>query len=439
MSPIRGFDAERLGVLSVEETDAGLLSVLVSKGPRIRVREEKQPGTNVVLDYVHPELGRQKETLAFGVRDARGKLSRDDLRRAIEEAKNKAAEIRLNLQPKGDPRELTNAGAWALYFDEKRGGLPEGVGSVIRLKRHRELWLAELDAERPFGATTPAQVEAVAKRYRRAGKLAEGEGAVKSLGIVARWLDKYGGYEDVFKDPTRHFDKKKYFEGYEPKRPRFSDEQIDLLWETASRVEPRLALLIALEDDSGSRAGQLRRLMRADWNRRLDNPPTTEQAPNGYLWLRGVKGQKSAPLFLTDHQLAELSHATTEGYLSLLEGAYQRRELEDYPLFPGAYLRAGKIPLGVPLQPTERSTPSLWFRAVETEAGIKHVPGLGLHGIRRRWVDRTAPAIGADAAARAGGWSKRETMTGIYQEQEGYDDRARAREAQESRRRGKDA
>lgn len=55
-----------------------------------------------------------------------------------------------------------------------------------------------------------------------------------------------------------------------------------------------------------------------------------------------------------------------------------------------------------------------WYRA-EKEAGLEHIPGLGWHGLRRKFADEHK-AVPLKDLARLGGWKTEQTILTCYQD-----------------------
>lgn len=434
------------------ESKSGLLMVRCGDEPHVvTVREEKTRGSNVILDYRDPRTGRRrKKSLGFAVRKTeKGKVIAELLERAKAAAATKAAELQLNVErERAEPARLTNRDVFDMYHSPKGGPLfyidendqvqrkasYEYVGSHIRARR---LWEEELGASNPWNQSNPADIDAVAEKLRKQGKPAWAVQAVERLQIVWGWVTEKKEVEGL-KNPARLFDPKKFMGGRRPERPRFSEDELVELIRVSGEVDPRFRLFLCFADESGARGSQIRTAWRSALDRPLAVRPSPEDAPYGWLVLRGVKGQADQEVFLTADQRAEIERAFA-GHLRTLEERYQESGgREDYPLFPGGYLRAGVTPIRDEgsrrtMRPIGRTVVWYWLRIAEDRVGIKHMPGRALHGIRRAWAKYTRREIGKTAAARAGGWSREETMENIYAG-ERYEDMAASREAQERRR-----
>lgn len=445
------------------ETKSGLFSLRSAGRPYVRVREEKVKGAPIVFDYKDPRTGlRVKPAVQplIVVRDSRGKLVGGQVERAQKAADDRSAALRLNRERDlAEPARLTLASAYERYFDPHEGALPREDGKKQgRLLKHskpyaagharsRDFWLRELGPNKAWNSITPAQVDAAATR----GKDQHGVEAViqfvERLSTVANWLRDKADLD--VKNPARSFDPAKYRHGVTPRRPRYTEDELERLIQHSRGVDPRFRLLFCFADSSGSRGGQIREAWRSQLDAPLPVTPSHDDAPHGWIAFRGVKGQAAHLVFLTDFQRVELAGALggycdeadarwKPGHLSEMEEHYLSTGT-DYPLFPGGFLRGGIARLrgskgqSFPSRPLGATTALAWLHDTERAAGIPPVEQRGLHGIRRAWAKYTRRMIGKSAASHAGGWSNEATMEGIYVG-ERYEDLAAAREAQQARR-----
>jgi hypothetical protein len=80
-------------------------------------------------------------------------------------------------------------------------------------------------------------------------------------------------------------------------------------------------------------------------------------------------------------------------------------------------------------QPLDRSVARKMFRALETAAGIKHVPRRGFHGFRRLAVDQLLDQGAEPEVIKAGGnWSTIQVPMDLYRDQENRQARRQAAE-----------
>lgn len=441
----------RARTLADVTTPAGRFSIRSESKPYVRAREERAPGSNLVLDYQDPAGGRVKETIDLSVRGAGGRIDWDRVERALEKANDRSAELRLGRERAlAEPLRLTVGGAFALYHDPAEGAL-RSVSATYRAShvRARAFWETVFGTDLPWNQMSLTKRDAELLALKQAGQLPKAEQFLDRLRIVWGWLTEKREIEGL-KDPSRKFDRVKFRGGYQPRRPRYPEEEIIQLIEVSRRVDPRFRLLFSFANTSGSRGGQIRTAWRSGWNVPLASDPEPADAPHGWIAFRGVKGQQDQLVFLTTWQVEELVGAVggywdeaaarfRPGYLSKLEARYGETG-EDYPLFPGGHLRGGLAELTTrrstalrPLRPIGPTQPLRWLAEAEALAGVPHRERRGLHGVRRAWAKYSRREIGKTAATHAGGWSREETMEQIYAG-ERYEDLAASREAQERRR-----
>lgn len=427
-------------------TAAGLLAESFGRRPYVvTLREEKEPGSNVILDYTRAGK-RRKTTLAYPVRRQSGRRwIWDDaaLERAREAAEDRSAELRLD-RTRADVLEtevLTFGKAVALYTDPKTGGLPPSVKTQNGYIRHLKTWTRVLGYDTPWNRITPARVLARTRELEQAGRIPGALNEARVLRVLHRWLSGPARLTGLL-DPVQGFPWKRLNQAHQPARPRFTAAQLAAIVKVRHDVDPRFALYMAMVDDSGARSKALRILMRTAIDRPLEDPPTAEDAPYGWALFPALKGQRATLHLLTAFERRELEIAFT-GYLRELEAAYQAGELADYPLFPGARLRdkAEKVVglrQGGSLRCADATVITEWLRDAEALAKVEHVRGRGYHGIRRSVSDLLLEELGLDGLTVAMGWSTRNTPEQIYVDRRRMPDRVRAREAME-RKRGRPA
>jgi len=206
---------------------------------------------------------------------------------------------------------------------------------------------------------------------------------------------------------------------YEPKRPRYTLEEMRKILAAAPQVDPRLELLVALGAEL--RLGQVLRARRSDLNLEA-----------GAFTVPGIRGKRGVREYLTGGQIAAAGTALTVGYLKALEAASG-----DFPLFPQGQMPGGRS--GAPVaaerhrcaKPIGRRTALDWFHEAEQLAGVPHVEGRGWYGLRRAGVDAAkAAGISREGLKAHGGWTDAQMPDQVYAEQD--TERAR-REAQSIR------
>lgn len=379
--------------------------------------------------------------LGFKVRDEDGELDPDAEKEARRVAEARNLDLRLARQ-KGatEPSRLTVGQAFA-EFKGRKGVMPKSKSAYRNYERAMERWEAHLGRDTPWNRVVKADVrELLASLRDEAGVPNEAWHALKLLRRVTRWLDEDAGYEGL-RNPTKGIPlKEARGEDYRPRKPRYSAEEARKLIETRHHpdLDPRWALFLALMDDSGRRGVSIRRLKRSDLGYVPQDmaPPPPEVAPYGWLWFRGTKGQKGAPVPLTEFQRGEMDLALVT-WLRDLEEAYEAGRIQDYQLIPGEYFPDSGVfrvdQAGVH-KPLAYNTSKNWIHRAEEKAGIPHVAGRALHGIRRHWVDLTRTGLGIEGAQFAGDWSSRETVES-YAEEMKYDVRDAARRLHEQKRR----
>jgi integrase len=436
-------------------TDAGLLSEGFGTRPyTVRLREQVAGGP-VLLDFGKP---RKWETLGYVVRRAAGpkRWAWDipALERARKAAEDKSAQMRLGqLREAAKPDPLTVGQAFALYHDPEKGGLPAGMTSIHAHRRARREWTAHLGAGTPWNLVTPADVEALLAKKHRAGQHQTAWELLKNLRACYNWLRKKRRMKQL-EDPTEGISGKDLLAGVVRNRPRYTPAEAAKIF--AADVDPRLRLLVALIDDTGTRREAVRRTMRSHVDAPQDVPPAPEHYPHGWICFPALKGQMSQPTPCTAFMRREMDRALTT-YLRQLEEEYQRTG-RDYPLLPAVspgqvadgVVRARrwtKLEVGPARKTAESRGPNkLAYRPLspsrtrellidaERIADVAHIPGRGFHGLRRAWSDLVHSEAGLEVLTTAGGWSSQRTPESIYVEKGRHKLRSAAREVMERKR-----
>ena len=429
-------------------TAKGLLSEAYGEhGCTVRLREEKEPGTNVILDYTTSR--RRKESLGFPVRARERRRWAWDhraLERAREAAKDRSAELRLDrVRDAARPQTITVSEAFRLFNDPDRGALPPSPSLRRAHLRAEVVWAKALGADTPWNRIQRADVERLMRKYAERVSPVTGRGMIPTglryvevLRACHRWLESLEGFEDL-RDPTKGFAFARWRRKHTPRRPRYSDDEATALLKVRHDVDPRFALFLALEDDSGARGKAVRGLWRSMVDAPLDQAPDPEQAPHGWLVFPALKGQAVVLHFLTAFERRELEVAFA-GYLRELEARW-REDRVDYPLFPA--VRRESLTGGRPVRveqsrayrPVTANAPKDWLLEAERAAKVEHVDGRAYHGFRRRAADYLHEATDLKALTVAGGWSSQRTPELIYLDKARHADRARARDAMDAKRR----
>ncbi len=422
---------------------AGLWSLSVGEKPyKVTVREDRKPGARILYDYTEHARRQQPPTGVESVRDEEGQFVRTAIERAKELAADRSARLRLDrLREEVEPQRMTVAQAFDLYFRPERGGVPPSKSGRKLADASRRDWLNHLGADTPWNAVVPADVDALAKAYRRRGNFRTAEQRVQWLRTVYNWLRKKARIRGL-EDPTESFDFHALMEGYEPAQPRYTLEEAEAIVAAAWKVDPRFRLLIALMDDSVVRRKALILTMRSAIDRPLNMEPDRDQAPHGWIVYPALKGQPSVLWFLTEFQRRELGLALTT-HLSELERLYQEQQ-KDYPLFPAARMyeraRAERAPIdplrGGAYRSIGEGRTEQWLQKAEKEAGVPHVHRRLWHGFRRTSSNVVYDAAGLSVLTTAGGWTNQATPGKIYVGKERNRDRSTARQAMETKRKG---
>ena len=426
-------------------TETGLLAESFGRRPyTVTIREEKEPGSNVILDYTVVGGTRRKRTLGYPVRWKTGRRwewGHDALDRAREAAEDRSAELRLARDRAEilDTGAITFGQAVAMYTDPERGGLPQDPGTRKEYIRYLAKWSAHFQADIPWSRIRRNDVEARVRKLREQGKVPT---ALKQLAVLRAlygWLTEKAQIPGL-SNPVQGFDWKKLRDAHQVRHPRFTPGQVAAIVKVRHDVDPRFALFLSLMDDSGARSKAVRILMRSAVDVELEAPPSAEEAPCGWILFPALKGQKAPLHLLTAFERREVEIAFA-GYLGDLEARWQEEHV-DYPLFPGARLadRRARV-VGTDQPGAYRSVdPKLllrWFRDAEAKAGVEHIARRAFHGIRRTVSDLLLGELGLDGLTVAMGWSSRNTPEQIYVDQRRMPDRVEARKAME-RKRGND-
>ncbi len=400
---------------------------------------EKRVGSPIYLRWTDAHGEETGRTLGFRIRLPDGRIDPDAEAEAMRAARERSVELHYGrLKNVTEPARLTVGIAFELFTDPVRGAMPKSQsakGMYLRLLRRFRSYVGP---DRPWAKVVPADVRALIRQMRDVeGNPTEAWSLVKVLRRMWRWLEEDAGFEGI-RNPTKGIKLKADTVGsaYRARKPRFTPDEARRMIETRHdpRLDPRWALFVALMDDSGRRGVQIRRLMRSDLNRDLPADVPQEAAPYGWLWFQGTKGQAGVPHFLTEfeHRELQLAFAT---WLAPLEDEWTEQG-KDYPLIPGETYPVGgaftpdRVGSRIPIS---YETTKLWLRQAQEVAGVPHVTGRGLHGIRRTWVDITRAGLGIEGAQFEGGWSSRETVEG-YAEDLKIDVRDAARRLHEQKR-----
>ncbi len=210
---------------------------------------------------------------------------------------------------------------------------------------------------------------------------------------------------------------------YTPDRPRHTRDELLAVLAVLPQLDPRFSL--ALDLGAEDRLGQVLRCRRSD----LD-------PDDGRLQIHGLGKKRGTRVALTASQLAHVMRALTTGYLRELEDHYLRTG-EDYPLFPAGQLKGNRVGLGDGTRksratpwagwatvaqhgnaaPVNRSVLDGWMKDAERLAGVTHMPGRGLYGLRRQGVDGAMTEnISPEGLQAWGGWADGQIPDRIYRD-----------------------
>lgn len=252
-----------------------------------------------------------------------------------------------------------------------------------------------------------------------------------NLQSTARWLQQEGLVEPGDGQPAARWNQTMRKEWREivgrpvpaPRKLRYTPTESAKLWRTLPAADPRLYL--AMEIGAEMRLGQVIRAMRSDV---LASPDRSE--PLHAVRIHGAGRKEGGTVVLTPESREALRTVLQDGYLSLMESAYQAGEIKDYPLFPGHKIRGGKMPAGRTRQLSRTGLHQMW-RDLEDLAEVPHVDHRAWYGIRRLQSDQ-AEDVESDARVLnvMGGWKHTGTRE-RYQEEGRLDI---AEKAAESRR-----
>lgn len=307
-----------------------------------------------------------------------------------------------------DPTELTIGQAAAKVIDPDRGLYPKPGQHRSEVLRALAFAAAVWGEHQPWSALRKADLRALWRRrleqLQRDG-YAGARGAevtVSRVLTVAAWLRDEELIPAHACVPPRKW--KQVLAGEagnpDPKRPRYTLDEMRALLKAAADVEPRLALLVALGAEL--RLGQVVRVRRTDLNLEAQT-----------LTVRGAGKKRGTVVGLTPGQLAAAKAALATGYLKYLNGGQA-----DYYLFPGGKLERTTEGVLVALadrKPVSRRTVGLWWHRAERVAGITHEPGRAAYGVRRAAVDGfLALGISPKALENAGGWENAAMPNQVY-------------------------
>jgi integrase len=440
---------------------------------RVTVFENPQRDWTLALRWnVETDEGTKRKTESLEGRKLRtvdGKIVREIERWAKAQAQNKyesllrgdaerEAEATAAAEAAAINAPLTIGETEAKLVDPARGKYP--TPSQHRKETLNAVNLARVvwGSDRAWNTIRKGDIRALGRariqqlRGREHTGLAGAEHTVQRVLTVAQWLRD----EDLIEPGACVAPKtwKEELRGYwletssqaelpRPKRPRYTVEEALKIVDAAATVDPRLALMLWLAPNQ--RLGQVSRARRSN----VDLKANEVKIP--------TKGKKrGAVIDMTPGERAVLDTVLTIGYLRELEGAYQRKEIDDYPLFPSGQLPGGRVLRrgfgSDPAKPASWRAPELptatvdrhatattiaretigdWFALAEAKAGVEKLTGRGAYGVRRTFVDAGKDLkISRDGMTALGGWADPQMADRIYADEE---QRAARREARDVR------
>jgi len=170
-----------------------------------------------------------------------------------------------------------------------------------------------------------------------------------------------------------------------PKRPVVTQERYEAMLEVAAAVDWRFELALILAHETGHRIGAVRKLR----------------------WSDIELGRRVVRWRAEDDKIG-FEHVTP---LSEAAGAALERVRHEAPAIGEAWLLPSPKDLG---RPCSRHLVRGWWKRAEELTGLGHVPGLGWHGLRRKFATELKGASLKDLA-QLGGWKDPQTILKCYQ------------------------
>ncbi len=429
--------------------------------------ERRDRGNQVFVKWTNPDKrgrhNRDRRSLGLTVRDPRtGKLDA----RLVKAAENAVQQFQAALllgQPAAPP-ELTADAApidspapplalregFDLALDPAQG---KYASTLTRryddvLKYRNRLFDSNgsaaplLDPSLGWSALEPKDIRSLwrtmADRYTQTGGKEFGvraaEQMVDAIYSVAAWLREEHQIPSDAARPPKHWRKKLKEEWAQrtgvrrvrPNRPRHAAAEYRRIFAALSdsRADPRIRLAIELAAEC--RTGQALRCTRTMLTLTdVDSSAyaTTPPGQLGQVVIPGAGKKHGETVVFTPEQRRAVDDAL-RGYLANYEAAWRAGEIADYYLFPGSRMRmldesgrrwTRRVRAGA--KPMSRDGARRAFQALETIAGVPHVPGRGWYGLRRIATDLAETATTDDRVKdRLGGWQDSETRKQIYQD-----------------------
>lgn len=355
---------------------------------RNRVRAYVRPNRGFFLEfYVHdPDTGERKRR--------RRSLDTGDSAEAKAEADRLAAELadRSSVDP---DEEITLRTLFDSYIERRGSRLSEDRRSYYEQMRElfcryfgpwkRAMSLNRADWDRFVedrlrgaidgrGQPVTSSDERTSRSPNTAKKNLKALRAVMNWGVEADFLES---------NPT---------EGYplpsdsNPPRPRVTQERYEALLEVASEVDWRFRLALVLAHETGHRIGAIRRLRWSDVNLR-----------EGLIRWRGEADKRDK---------THVTPMTESAREALREAREEQPALGEAWVFPAPKDES---------QACSKSIMRGWWLKAEERADLKHIDGLGWHGLRRKFADEHRDVAPRDLAD-LGGWDTPRTILEVYQD-----------------------
>lgn len=399
-------------------------------GATIRVAE-REPGGVLYLLWLDKEGKQQKRSL--GHRDRKqGRKQALELANAMAGVVGGAPVVTVQPEPEKSDEPLTLAEGIARAFDLERGMYPRATRHTRDSRTLADRAVKVLGKNLTWAELTPGKILFLVRTLARSST--DGTGARSAeytcvvLYAVAAWLRQEQLIPEAAAIPSRGW-KSKVKEEWraitgrrvETHRPRHSVEEVAAIFAALPLGDPRLRLLIELAAEL--RAGQAVRGKRSD----LDLGRTGGFGLGRFV-VHGAGKKHGEVVDLHPELRALVDEVLATGYLTEVEAAYGRGEIEDYFLFPAGKLRRGIVPVErATKQPLDKTAIRTMFVDVERKAGVEHQEGRAFYGLRRQATD-LAPEFEADARVlnTLSGHTDSATRERIYQEKQNERVRARA-------------
>lgn len=182
-----------------------------------------------------------------------------------------------------------------------------------------------------------------------------------------------------------------------PRRPGVTQERYEAMLKAAESIDWRLELALVLTNETGHRRSAIRQLRWSD----------IDLAGGTIPWRRETDK--------TDRE--HVTPLTGAAAAALKRAQEARAAIGDTWVLPSPSDEA---------KPVSRNLMRDWWYRAENDAGLEHIPGLGWHGLRRKFADEHKEVPLKDLA-RLGGWKTEQTILTCYQDS-GLDAMRRAQE-----------